>query len=103
MRRKRPLIALGIAAVLVLAGGIAWRVLKVSSLVDIGVGYTAQLTCACLFISHRPLESCKQDLEPLARKLISVEPGAGEVTARSLGIAHATARFDQALGCTLLP
>ncbi len=103
-RRKRLLITLGITAgLLVVAAGAAWRLLRVSALVDIGVGYSAQLTCACLFISQRPLPSCKLDLNPLARWLISIDPGPSAVTARSLGVARATAHFDQTYGCTIAP
>jgi hypothetical protein len=101
--RKGRLIALAALAALVLAAGAAFRIFRVGTLVDIGVGYTSQLTCACLFISRRPLESCKQDLDPLAQKLISIETGEAQVTARSFGLARATARFDPHLGCTILP
>jgi hypothetical protein len=101
--RKRGVIALVVVAVLAIGGAVAWRVLRVSQLVDIGVGYSAQLTCACLFISQRPLASCQMDLDPLARRLIRVDVGDGEVRARSLGLARATARFDKQFGCTVLP
>jgi hypothetical protein len=93
-----------IALALVVAGGaIAWRVLNVPEMARIGSGYSAQQTCACLFISHRTLESCMTDLEPLARKMIKVRPGENEVTAFSLGrIASATARYQPGFGCQLI-
>jgi hypothetical protein len=94
--RKRLLIVL---ALLVVAGAISWRVFQVSELARIGAGYAAEQTCACLFISKRSLESCKGDLEPMARWLVSITPGDGEVSARSVGVATATARYHQGFGC----
>jgi hypothetical protein len=98
-RRKR--LALGVAVFLLVAGAVAWRVFRVPLLTNIGTGYAAQQTCACLFVSGRTLESCLGDLEPLARKLISVRPGAAEVTASGLGVASATARYEKGFGCSL--
>jgi hypothetical protein len=98
-RRKR--LVLGAVVVLVVVVAVAWRVFRVPLLVNIGTGYTAQQTCACLFVSGRTLESCVGDLEPLARKLISIHPGTAEVTASSFGLASATARYDKGFGCSL--
>jgi hypothetical protein len=98
-RRKR--LALGVIVFLLVAIVVAWRVFRVPLLVNIGTGYAAQQTCACLFVSGRTLESCLGDLEPLARKLISVHPGAAEVTARGLTLETATARYEKGFGCSL--
>ena len=98
-RRKR--IALGVVAFLLVAVAVAWRVFRVPLLVNIGTGYAAQQTCACLFISGRPIESCLGDLEPLARKLISIHPGTAEVTASGFALATATARYEKGFGCSL--
>src|ERR1043166_446304 len=101
-RRKR--LALGaVAALLVLAiaGVVAWRVLRVPLLLNIGTGYAAQQTCACMFVSGRSLDSCLGDLEPLARKLISVRPGTAEVTASGFALETATARYEKGFGCSL--
>ena len=98
-RRKR--LALGVLALLVVAGAVAWRVFRVPLLLNIGTGYAAQQTCACMFVSGRTLDSCLGDLEPLARKLISIHPGSAEVTARGFLIESATARYEQGMGCSL--
>jgi len=98
-RRKR--LVLGAIVLLVVVAAVAWRVFRVPLLVNIGTGYTAQQTCACLFVSGRTLESCEGDLEPLARKLISIHPGDAEVTASSFGLATATARYEKGFGCSL--
>jgi hypothetical protein len=91
------------AALLVAAAAAAltWRLLRVSDLVLIGTGYAAQQTCSCLFISRRPLDSCKADLDRLAQLLVSVHPGHQQVTARALGLAHATSRYQAGFGCSL--
>ncbi len=98
-RRKR--IALGVVVFLIVAAAVAWRVFRVPLLLNIGTGYAAQQTCACLFVSGRALESCLGDLEPLARKLISIHPGAAEVTASGLLLESATARYEPGFGCSL--
>jgi hypothetical protein len=100
--RKRSVAAL-VTAGLLGAGAVTWRSLHLSELTHIGTGYAAQQTCACLFISGRTLESCLTDLDPLARRLVSVRPGAAEVTATSLGLARATARYEKGFGCSLAP
>jgi hypothetical protein len=93
IRRKHLL--LGIVAFVLVAAVVAWRVLRVSDLAHIGTGYTAQQTCACLFVGGRTLESCMTDLDPLARRLVSVHPGPDEVTATGLGLSTATARYER--------
>jgi hypothetical protein len=97
-RRKR--LALAAVALLLVAIIVAWRVFRVPLLLDIGTGYAAQQTCACLFISGRTIDSCLGDLEPLARKLISIHPGTDEVTASGFLLATATARHEKGFGCS---
>jgi hypothetical protein len=101
--RKRSLMILGlIAAVLMVAGVASWRYFHIADLVHIGAGYSARQTCACLFVSRRSAESCRADLDPLAQRLITVEIGAQQVTARSVGgLARATARYQMGFGCSL--
>jgi hypothetical protein len=98
-RRKR--LALAVVVALLVAVVVAWRVFRVPLLLNIGTGYAAQQTCACLFVSGRTIESCLGDLEPLARKLISVQPGVAEVTASGFILETATARYEKGFGCSL--
>jgi hypothetical protein len=98
-RRKR--LALGAVVLLLVGVIVAWRVFRVPLLLDIGTGYAAQQTCACLFVSGRTIESCLGDLEPLARKLISIDPGPAEVTASGFIVKTATARYESGFGCSL--
>ena len=65
--RARKWVALGIAGVVAAGGVWAWHAFHLSDLAFIGAGYAAEQTCSCLFVSHRTLESCRTDLEPLAR------------------------------------
>jgi hypothetical protein len=97
--RKR--LWLGVIVVVLAAVVAAWRLLRIPELARIGAGYVAEQTCACLFIGGRTLQSCLTDLEPTARKLVSVQAGAAEVTARSPGAAPATARYEPGFGCSL--
>jgi len=76
-------------------------VFRVSELAEIGAGYAAEQTCACLFISGRTLESCRKDLDPLAQWLVSMHPGPHQVTATCLGVATVTARYEKGFGCML--
>jgi hypothetical protein len=96
--RKRMV---GIAAAALVAG-VAAR-FHLLTLIGIGPGYSAEVTCACLFVSGRAPESCAGDLDPLARKLVSVSiaPASRSVTARSLGLARRTARYRDGYGCAL--
>jgi hypothetical protein len=96
--RKRLLVALVAVVVIVLVA----LGLRLPALAHIGTGYSAEQVCACVFISGRTPESCHGDLDPLARKLISVKVGANEVTARGMGLSHARARYEKGFGCTLL-
>jgi hypothetical protein len=96
--RKRLFLAL-----LVLGGGaVAAYRLRLPELARIGAGYAAQQTCSCLFVSHRPFQSCRMDLEPLARAVVWISPGVFEVTARSMIFARATAKYDPTYGCSLI-
>jgi hypothetical protein len=97
---KRRVIAWFAAAVLAVLA--VWGVPRAWALSHVGAGYAAQQTCACLFVSHRALESCRSDLEPLARRVVSFAPGPERVTARALWFAEATAHYQEGFGCALV-
>jgi hypothetical protein len=103
MRKRSKQVLAGVLVLLLLAAVSAWRMLRLSDLAHLGTGYSAELTCACLFVSKRPIDSCRRDLDKLAQLLVSVEAGDGLVTARSMGMAQATARYRPGFGCTLDP
>ncbi len=93
-----------LAGILVVGGAIAVAVkMQLPTLIEIGPGYSADLTCGCVFISGRTPESCIGDLDPLARRLVSVSvaPASRSVTARAVGLVHRTARYRDGYGCTV--
>lgn len=96
--RKRILLA--VLALVAIA--LAFTIRKFAPLGRIGTGYAAEQTCACVFVSGRALDSCRADLDPLARRLVSISVGSDEVRASSLGLERARARYDAATGCTLV-
>lgn len=97
----RKWIALAAGIIVVAAAVLAAR-LHLPTLVGIGPGYSAQVTCACVFVSGRTAASCAGDLDPLAHKLVSVSIGTTtrSVTASS-GLIRRTARYRDGYGCSL--
>ena len=93
-----------LAGILVVGGATAFAVkMQLPTLIEIGPGYSSDLTCACVFVSGRTPESCIEDLDPLARRLVSVSvaPSSRSVTGRALGLVHRTARYRHGYGCTI--
>ncbi len=103
MRRATKGVLAGVLLLIVIGGAVVFRTLRLSELAHLGTGYSAELTCACLFVSRRPLDSCRQDLDRLAQRVVTVEAGDQLVTARSMGLARATARYREGYGCSLDP
>jgi hypothetical protein len=97
--RKRFVVTVILVALLVVG---AWRLRRLERLARVGVGYAAEQTCACLFVSGRTLESCRRDLDPEAQRLVALEAGAAEVTAHVSILASATARYEPGFGCSLV-
>jgi hypothetical protein len=96
--RKR--IALAVAALVIVALLLLAR--RFLPLGRLGSGYAAEVTCACVFVSGRTLESCRGDLDPLAQKLVSIHIGSDEVRTSSMGLSRARAQYSAATGCTLV-
>ena len=95
---------------IVLAGGLVASAavflaarLHVPTLMGIGPGYSAEIVCACVFVSGRTPASCAGDLDSLSRRLVwvSIAPADGSVTARALGLIRRTARYRDGYGCAL--
>jgi hypothetical protein len=88
-------------AIVIVGTVLVVRLLHVADLIHIGAGYTAEQTCACVFVSHRSPESCRGDLEPMARWFVSVALGPDRVTSRSFLVSRATAHYEKNFGCAL--
>ncbi len=95
--RKRIVLAIVVVALVVAAV----RLRRFPALGRIGTGYTAEQTCACVFVSGRTLDSCRGDLDPMAQRLVSVRVGTDDVRASSALFA-ARAVYDPRFGCTLV-
>ena len=93
----------GVLAVFVLIGA-AVGLRPGLALMRIGTGYAAKQTCSCVFISGRTKENCQKDLEPLARRTISISIAQGEpeVWTHAFGWVRARARYQRNLGCSLI-
>jgi hypothetical protein len=96
--RKR--IALAVAALMAAALLLAAR--HFVPLGRLGTGYAAELTCACIFVSGRTLDSCRGDLDPLAQKLVSIAVGSDDVRTSAIGVSRARATYSAATGCTII-
>jgi hypothetical protein len=94
--RKR---ILTVILVLLLAG-VFFAARHLRNLGFIGVGYAAQQTCSCLFVSGRPLPSCRADLDPLAQRIVALHPTGERVVATTI-LFSATSVFDPVFGCML--
>ncbi len=97
MRKRIALAALTLVIVVVALG-----LHRLRPLGELGAGYAAEQTCSCVFVSARPLPSCRGDLDPLAQKLVSLRVGEAEVRASVVGLFRARAVFDARYGCTLV-
>lgn len=74
---------------------------RVVTLVTVGAGYTAKQVCSCVYVSGRSPEACAREPEQPADTLVKWTAKDGKVTASTLGLAHATARYDEGFGCVL--
>jgi len=100
MRKRVIAIA---AALLATAVALAAAGLHLPTLLGLGPGYSAHLTCSCMFVSGRTAESCAGDLDPLARRSVSIstDPSGRSVTATSALFIRRTARYRDGYGCSL--
>lgn len=101
MSRKRLIWAAALAAVLVVAGAIAWAVRGPLAYAEIAAGYAAKQTCSCLYVSGRELQSCMNDLPEDARRAITVTPSDDRTVRASVafGAISSQAQFDEGYGC----
>lgn len=93
-----------LAGVLVVGGATLFAAkVHLPTLIEIGPGYGAEVACACVFISGRTPQSCVGDLDPLARRFVSISVArtSRSVTASALGLFRRTARYRDGFGCTL--
>lgn len=88
------------AAVVVALAAVAWFGRDVVAYARIGTTYAAKQTCSCLFVSGRPLDSCKTDYPADAAKQFTWKVEGHDVTVSAAGgLFSAKATFDDGYGC----
>jgi hypothetical protein len=98
MRGKGLLI--GGVVVVVIVGGALWAGRDTWAAARAGATYVAKQTCSCLFVTGRPMDSCKTDYEPDAIKPLTIEAGNSDVKVSALaGLLSTKAEFEQGFGC----
>jgi hypothetical protein len=100
MRRVLRWIALGLVAVLVLAGVVFGPGLV--RMAQVGAGYVAKCMCSCVYVAERDFDSCRPDIpenmDRIEAALLESEEG---VRASVLGIIERKALHRPGTGCTL--
>jgi hypothetical protein len=98
--RAKNRVIVGIAVVIGFGAWVAHRVVEQA---HIGTAYVAKLTCSCLFVSHRSMQSCATDYDAAAVRPLTREVDGHSVTVSALGHVIATrAVFEQGFGCHLV-
>lgn len=103
MSRKRW-IWLGVIVVAIAAiGAGAWASRGQVAYANIATGYAAKMTCSCMHVSGRSLESCLADFPADARNSITITQNGDTVSASVLfGAIHAEATYEEEYGCTVV-
>ena len=97
----RWIIAL-VAAVLAGVGGYYLWQMSISA--DVGAAAMAKVTCSCVFVDGRTLESCRGDYPPGFEQVsVSVDMKARTATGTVVGLLSRRATFNEGYGCTLAP
>ncbi len=91
----------GLIGVISLAAVGAFLARDQIALAQIGTSFAAKQTCSCLFVSGRPLESCKGDYNPTAAHWFSWRVEQRSVTVSALLVFSSTAIFEEGFGCHL--
>jgi hypothetical protein len=99
MRGKWWLVA-GLALLIGIAGA-AWAGKDAYAYARIGTTYAAEITCSCLYVAGRDMDSCKTDYPAEAVKQFTWKVEKDRVTVSAAGgLVSATARFEDGYGCS---
>jgi len=100
--RKRWMWVGGIALAAVVIGSAAWSMQGQIAYASIATTYAAKMTCSCLHVSGRALESCVADFPEDARRNITITQNGDTVRASVLfGAISAEAVSDGEYGCRI--
>ena len=102
MSRKRWILAGVAAAALAVVAFIGVKVSDMATYGNIATGYTAQQTCACLYVSGRTLDSCKSDYPSDAVSQIRFDVTGERVrVSAGGGLFKAESTYDERYGCRI--
>lgn len=103
MSRKRWIWIGVIVAAIVLVGGGAWASRGQVAYAGIATGYAAKMTCSCMHVSGRSLQSCLADFPEEARNNITITENGDTVRASVLfGAISSEATYEEEFGCRIL-
>jgi molybdenum cofactor biosynthesis enzyme len=89
-----------VTALVAAIGAAAWFGRDIAAFARIGTTYAAKQTCSCLFVSGRPLASCKTDYPADTAKQFTWTVDGNDVTVSAVGgLFSAKATFEDGYGC----
>lgn len=103
MSRKRW-IWVGVLVVAIAAiGAGAWASRGQVAYASIATGYAAKMTCSCMHVSGRTLESCLADFPEDARNNITITEDGNTVRASVLfGAISSQSTYEEEFGCRII-
>ncbi len=103
MSRKRWIWIGVIVAAIVLIGTGAWASRGQVAYAGIATGYAAKMTCSCIHVSGRSLDSCLADFPEDARNNITIAEDGDTVRASVLfGAISSEATYEEEFGCRIV-
>jgi len=103
MKARSIAVGLGVLLLALLAAALIYA-RSLTPQLALATGYAARVACACRYIGHRDLRSCRTDFEPgMEAVRLSEDPTTKTVTAYVPLIARRSATYDPVLGCQAEP
>lgn len=103
MSRKRWIWVGVLVAAFVVIGAGAWASRGQVAYAGIATGYAAKMTCSCMHVSGRSLESCLADFPEDARNNIAIAEDGATVRASVLfGAISSEATYEEEYGCRIV-
>ncbi|MEZ5961129.1 MAG: hypothetical protein R3C30_11980 [Hyphomonadaceae bacterium] len=103
MSRKRWIWVGVLAAGILLVGAGAWASRGQVAYAGIAAGYAAKMTCSCVHVSGRSLESCIAEFPEDARNAVTIAEDGNTVRASLLfGAISSEAIYEDEFGCRIV-
>lgn len=103
MSRKRWIWVGVLVGAILLVGGGAWASRGQIAYAGIAAGYAAKMTCSCVHVSGRPLESCVAEFPEDARNALTITEDGNTVRASILfGALSSEATYEEEFGCRIV-